>query len=360
MSEETLPITIGDVAFGGKGVARHNGCVVFVPFTITGEEVEVRVLRIKKKFAEAELVSVTAPSPRRVDPPCRYFQQCGGCTYQHIDYPHQLEIKSRQVAETLRRIGRLDPVPMRPIVPSPNPFGYRNRIRVHVEDGAVGYFGRLAHEIVEVEECLLASAPVNEALRELRARNPRDGHYTLSEPGRPFFFTQTNDAVAAAMVGLVRSLVSPGQTLLIDAYAGAGFFAKALAPDFQKTIGIEVNSLAVEAARAGASEKEKYLIGDVGERLAELIEWHDMEKTTLLLDPPATGLAPRVSDAVLGFPPAEIVYVSCNPATLARDLAILSRAYTLESVTPLDMFPQTSEIEVVTHLRRKPGQTGAA
>lgn len=358
MTGELLELSIQDVAFGGNGVARHDGCVVFVPFTISGEEIVARVGRRKKKFAETALVSVGKASPHRIPAPCPYFGKCGGCAYQHIDYPHQLEIKSRQVADTLQRIGHLGSVPMRPIIASPKPFGYRNRIRVHVAEGAIGYYGQGGHRIVEIEQCPLASPEVNEALGRLRARNPRDGDYSLGEPGLPSFFTQTNAEVAHAMVELVRSLVKRDQSLLIDAYAGAGFFAKALADLFPKLIGIEVNAPAVERARAGASEKEKYLVGDVELRLGELLTGHDMDKTTLLLDPPAAGIAPRVSDAVLASQPVEILYVSCNPATLARDLAILCRSYRLESVTPLDMFPQTAEIEVVAHLLRNDGMLG--
>ena len=118
-----ISLHIQDVAFGGKGVARHEGKVVFVPFVIPGEVVTGKVLREKKKFAEAELVSIETPSPDRVEPPCPYFGRCGGCAYQHMTYERQLALKSAQVEQTLRRVGRLAEVPMRPIVSAPQPYG---------------------------------------------------------------------------------------------------------------------------------------------------------------------------------------------------------------------------------------------
>jgi 23S rRNA (uracil1939-C5)-methyltransferase len=190
---------------------------------------------------------------------------------------------------------------------------------------------------------------VNEELRALRSRTLRDGDYTAAERGG-VYFRQTNDAVAAILLKHVASLIAPGQTLLVDAYCGAGFFAKGLAAKFRAVIGIEENAFAIENATRNANPHERYLTGDVALRLDDALNAAPAEKTTLLLDPPATGILPRVSDIVLSRQPRTIIYVSCNPATLARDLSILCRTYSLQSVTPFDMFPQTAEIEVAAHL----------
>lgn len=136
-------LRIEDVAFGGKGVAREQRKVVFVPYTIEGEMVSAEIVREKKQFAEAELVEVKQSSPDRVAPECPYFGRCGGCAYQHIDYQHQLAIKWRQVREALQRIGKLKDVPMRLIVPSPTQYAYRNRITVHVQDDVIGFFSAI-------------------------------------------------------------------------------------------------------------------------------------------------------------------------------------------------------------------------
>src|SRR3954471_5784064 len=136
----TIDLTIHDVAFGGKGVARDGGKAVFVPFTIDGERVSARIVREKKQFAEAELVEVLQASPHRIGPPCPYFGRCGGCSYQHISYEPQLELKARQVEQAMRRIARLAEPPMRPIVPSPAPYGYRSRITVHAQDDVISFY----------------------------------------------------------------------------------------------------------------------------------------------------------------------------------------------------------------------------
>ena len=348
-----ISLTIHDVAFGGKGVARHEGKVVFVPFVISGEVVTAEVVRQKKKFAEADLVAIETPSPDRVAPPCPYFGRCGGCAYQHMTYERQLALKSAQVEQTLRRVGRLAEVPMRPIVPAPKPYEYRNRIRVHVADGIVGFFAADAHALIDVESCAIAAPVVNRALKRLRGSPVRDGDYSLRAPGGGPFFEQTNPEVTRELVALVKATVRRGQQLLIDAYCGGGLFARELAPLFETVIGIEENVQAVEAARHHAQPQERYIAGDVAACLGELLSTHDAARTTLLLDPPATGLEARVLDLVIAGAPAEIVYVSCNPATLARDLAALCGAYALTAVTPVDMFPQTAEIEVVAHLTRR-------
>ena len=347
-----LSLEIHDVAFGGKGVARHDGKVYFIPFTIPGEKVTARVLRQKKNFGEAELVSVETASPDRIEAPCPYFSECGGCSYQHITYTRQLEIKSAQVEQTLRRVGKLETVPMRPVVAAPQPYGYRNRIRVHSEGGVTGFYAHDARVLVDIEQCLLAVPEVNRALRRLRQTPVREGDYSLRAPGGGPFFEQTNPEVAALLVETVRT-AARGKKVLVDAYCGAGLFARALADRFEKVIGIEENSAAIESARRQAQPHETYIAGEVSAHLGEVLTTHTAEDTTLLLDPPTEGLSARVCDLVLSGGPAEVIYVSCNPATLARDLGLLRSSYELLSVTPLDMFPQTAEIEVVTHLVRR-------
>ncbi len=346
-----VPLIVSDVAFGGKGVARHDGKVYFVPFTIPGEVVTARVTRDKKKFAEAQVLSLETASPSRVEPHCPYFGKCGGCAYQHIAYARQLEIKAAQVAQTLRRVGRLENVPMQPIIPSPKSYGYRNRIRVHVEGGVAGFYAHGSHSLIDIEQCPIARPEVNESLRRLRHAALRDGDYSLRAPGGGGpFFEQTNEAVAREMAALVERTVRRGQVLLIDAFCGSGLFAKQLAPLFEKVIGIDENSHAIESAQCTAEPHEHYICGDVSEHLTAIFSEHDVARTTLILDPPAIGIAPGLIEQILAAHPAEILYVSCDPATLARDLAALSRDYRLESVTPLDMFPQTAEIEAVAHL----------
>jgi len=344
-----MQLTIHDIAFGGKGVGRSEGLVVFTPYTIPSETVTVAITRKKKNYAEAALVSVEQPSPDRVEPECPYFAHCGGCAYQHIAYPAQLAIKSRQVEQTLRRVGKLAEVPMQPVVPSPKPYGYRNRIRVHVAEGVTGFYAADGMALLDITRCPIASDEVNERLAGLRARRMPDGDYTLSEARKKGFFEQTNNAVAQAMLDRVEALITPGGSL-VDAYCGAGFFAQHLRGRFERVVGIEENEFAVAHARTHAEPHEQYLSGDVAELLAEVLA--ESGETSLILDPPAAGITASVIDSIMAAQPREVIYVSCNPGTLARDLAVLCRTYRLDSVTPLDMFPQTAEIEVIVHLKR--------
>jgi 23S rRNA (uracil1939-C5)-methyltransferase len=206
---------------------------------------------------------------------------------------------------------------------------------------------------------------VNRALTELRERHPRDGHYTLRTSSSRRVFAQTNNEVANTLRDLIVDLVSPNQDLLVDAYCGSGFFAKALLNKFERVVGIDWDKFAVAAANENAIEKETYIAGDVEHELHKVGAVHpnrpsmddinngrlrSIAPTTIIVDPPATGLSTGIRRATLDLAPTTLIYVSCNPATLARDLKELQEKFTIHSVTPLDMFPQTAEIEAVAHL----------
>jgi 23S rRNA (uracil1939-C5)-methyltransferase len=357
----TAEVTIHDVAFGGNGVGRDSGKAVFVPFTIEGERVSARILREKKQFAEAELVEVLEQSPHRVTPPCPYFGRCGGCSYQHINYAHQLELKQKQVEQAMRRIARLTEPPMRPMVPSPLCYAYRNRITVHAQGDVVGFYRRDVHELIDIEQCPISLPEVNQALADLRATRPRDGHYSLRAHSGPRVFAQTNDPVADAMADYVASLIPGHGELLIDAFCGAGFFSKRLVEKFDRIIGIDWDRFAIDAAKKGAQPNETYVAGDVAVELGEIAARVSRSPsdsprvttpaTTLIVDPPATGLSPEIRRAILDLFPERMVYVSCNPPTLARDIAELRSHFDVISITPFDMFPQTAEIEAVAELK---------
>src|SRR5438445_12138421 len=151
MNMRVVDLKIEDIAFGGKGVAREQGKAVFVPYTIEHETVSAEIVREKKQFAEAELIDVKESSPHRVTPPCPYFGNCGGCAYQHIDYEHQLAIKWHQIRDVLQRIGKLKDIPIRTIIPSPDQYGYDNRITVHAQDGAIGIFRHVCYPLGDLD-----------------------------------------------------------------------------------------------------------------------------------------------------------------------------------------------------------------
>jgi len=351
-AELTLEIT--DIAYGGDGIGRHDGRVVFVPFTIPGEQVRVRVIKSHRQWARAELLEVISASLDRTVPPCPYFTRCGGCAYQQITYPRQLEIKTHQVGETLRRIGKLTGPPVEPALPSPHDYGYRNRITVHIDPPAIGFRGTNPRELVDIKSCLLAEEGVNAALSALRAKKfLRPGPATLRGDPEARGFRQVNDAAAEVLAAAVGEMAGAGH-LLVDAYCGAGFFAKRLRANFARIIGLDWDARSIEAAKNDADPREEYRAGDTAELLPAALG--SPSETTVLLDPPAQGLDPAVIDTLLAARPLRIVYVSCDPATLARDLAKLAKGYDLRRVVPVDMFPQTASIETACLLTASGGK----
>ena len=340
-------LDIHDVAFGGAGVGRFDGKIVFVPFTIDGERVEAEIVERRKSFDRAQLQKVTVPSPNRVDPICPYFGHCGGCDYQHVAYAHQLEIKRRQVAQLLGRIGRIADVEVSPTIASEGYYAFRNRITVHAAEGKIGFFEKNSRNVVDVERCAIAIPMVNEALKELRATGLADGkHRTLRGTGVPRTFTQTNDFVAGALLDFVVRQMAGG--VVIDAYCGAAFFGHVLARRMERVIGVDWNESAIGIARESAGPNETYICGDVSETIESLLA--NEKHGTVLLDPSAEGVDDRVTDALGLHPVDRLIYVSCNPATLARDLARLRSTYKILAVQPFDMFPQTAEIEIAAVL----------
>ncbi len=351
---QEIVIEINDIGFGGRGVGRIGGIACFVPGVIEGEKVRVKIAKVKSRMMEAWLLEVLEPSEHRIAAPCPVFLKCGGCAYQHIDYSHQLRIKENQLREALRRLGGLIDPPVSSMLPSPEPYGYRNRITVHIREGQAGFFAQGSNRVVPVSKCLIASGEVDLGFQDLLKSRPHDGDYLIGEKKRYGGFRQVNNAVAEILKKTVREAVRPAgeanpiRELLVDAYCGAGFFAHELQGLFTKVIGIERSIASVAMASRQAADNEEYLAGDVEQMIGRALAAAPSEGTTLLLDPPSEGLADLATETILQSPPARIVYVSCNPATLARDAKRLSERYRLVQVTPLDMFPQTAEIESVS------------
>jgi tRNA/tmRNA/rRNA uracil-C5-methylase (TrmA/RlmC/RlmD family) len=363
MSE--LEITIHDVAFGGAGVGRlPDGKVVFVRYTLAGETVRVRLSKSKKGFSEAELIEVIKPSPHRTNPPCVYFGHCGGCQYQHATYEEQLRIKEKQVRDTLERIGGLKDLPNIHVVSAPQPFGYRNKITVHRgETGEVGFFMNDGRSIIDVEKCVIANDQVNQQLSLLRKSQVRKSHMSISDPseriGSPEgSFHQINASMAEQLLQwlLPVAKADEGSSRLIDLYCGAGFFALGLAGQFSEISGLDRDAHAIHAANLRAKSlgitHVQFFAAPVEERLEWLLNGLDFQKATILVDPPREGLPKPVVETLCTSKPARLIYVSCNPATLARDLKSLAASgYSFVKLGIFDMFPQTAHIEAVVVLK---------
>lgn len=356
-----VSLRIEEVAFGGDGVGRVNGKVWFVPLTLPGELVRARAIRERKDFVKAELIAVDVPSPHRVTAPCPVYGKCGGCRYQHSTYEHQLRMKKEQVCSVLQRIGRFGELPIvQDVIGMPEPFAYRNRITVHIEHGKIGFHRLNGDGLVEITKCLLAAPEVNEKLARFHRRRAFDGHRTLrTDDTAAFGFRQTNDFMAEQLRAFVCKEFQEGGELFLDVYGGAGFFGKALLEKFKNIVGIDWSEPATLAARADACEREIYFQQDAAEGLRQAREWA-AEKGLLaqpgiaaVVDPPSEGLEEDVIAEIVQWNWPIWIYVSCNPATFARDVARLATSYELVRVQPFDMFAQTAEIEVAGVLRAR-------
>ncbi len=344
-------MTIERVVFGGRGLARTDLGVVLVSGVLPGEVVEVRITHRSSGALFAEVVAFRELSPRRIKAPCPFYADCGGCSMQHAEYALQLEIKLGQVRETLERLGKIESPPLTGIEPCPDPFGYRNRITVHAHRGRVGFHRRDGRGLVDIDQCLLASEPVNRALAELRTKGRGSGHYTLRAPGLSRAFHQTNKSVASLLRDWVLSHIPDPTPLLVDAYCGAGYFGRAAASKCQSVVGIDHDLYNIEEATENATHNERYLCAPVEQELGSILDAH--REAVLLVDPPREGLSKDVREIIALRPPAAFIYVSCDPATLARDAAAFSSVFQMTEARAFDMFPQTAEIETAAVFTRK-------
>jgi len=368
-----LTLTIDDVAFGGEGVGRCGEFVVFVPFVAQGEKVEVEMTEVKTRFGRARLLQVLEPSLDRVVPACRYFGDCGGCQYQHIAYPEQLRIKHKQICDLFQRIGGFDKAVIDPVTPCPQPYGYRNRIMIRSQwdkfkQGLnIGFIRADNRLVVDIEGCTIAEPVLNEQIQHVRRNPPPKGGLKVVlrvaaeewEVPRDSFF-QNNFFLLPKLVEAVRSCVKDsGSRYLIDAYCGVGFFSIELADIVGQFAGVEVDVAAIKAARRNAAKRNvtngEFIVGRTEELLPGMLQRFGGGATTLILDPPRTGCPADMLHVMREIRPSQVVYVSCHPATLARDLNVLcgDGVFELKKIVPLDMFPQTQHVECVADLRAK-------
>jgi 23S rRNA (uracil1939-C5)-methyltransferase len=447
---DVLSLIIEDLAFGGEGVGRADGYVVFVPGGVPGDRLRVRLEQARSRFGRAVIEAVEAPSPHRVEAPCPYFGRCGGCRLQHVDYAAQLAFKSKQVADALERLGGLTAVELRPILGATEIYGYRNKMEFTVAPARASRGGLIVglHEadrydsVLDVERCLLQSDRMNALLDEARrffaeraltayeqeagegllrflmlregkqtgemmanvvtsapavselaplasrlaARVPQTSsvvmnvnpkkasvavgveehllggrdHIRESIGGLTFqvsanSFFQTNTAQAERLFALVlESTGLAGAETVIDLYSGTGAISLLLARRCRWVYGVELTQAAVDDAARNAEANGiancTFLAGEVRFVLPSLIA-KGVTAEVIVADPPRAGFHPKALHALLTLRPSRVVYVSCNPSTLARDLGELVRGgYRLEWVQPVDMFPHTPHIEAVARL----------
>ncbi len=445
---EELELRVDSLAYGGNGVARHDGFVVFVRRAVPGDVVRARVTKVKRGFAEAVAERLLEPSADRVAAPCRHFGACGGCRFQDYAYERQLEQKARQVRDALVRLGGLAEPPLEPIVPASAQYGYRNKLEysfAQTEHGPALGFHRAGRwdEVLPVEECLLTT-PLGNAIRDavrdwareerlepydqatgagyLRHLVVREGRNTgqalvllVTAPGerfdtgylvdvlrrfpevrsvhwavndspaevtslptrllwgeeaieeellglrfriRPNAFLQTNTAMAEVLYETARDFAGlTGRETVYDLYCGTGTIGLVLAREALTVWGVEVSeeavACAVENAELNGIGNAAFFAGNVGQSLAELRD-RAGPPDVVVVDPPRAGLAGKALRRTGALAAPRLVYVSCNPTTLASDVRVLRDefGYRLRRCRPVDMFPHTPHIESVSLLER--------
>jgi 23S rRNA (uracil1939-C5)-methyltransferase len=404
--EKTYEIALTSFAYGGESIGRlPDGRAVFVPFALLGEKVRLELVEEKRGFARARLLEVLEPSAQRITPRCTHFGLCGGCHYQHLPYPAQLVAKTGILRDQLERLGGLQAPLVKPAVPSPQDYQYRNHVQFHLtREGKLGYHKPRSEQVFAIQECHLPEPALNElwpqldfeaqseieriALRLgaqddiqiiLESRDPQPPALVVEELpvsvvhlspagaqvlagspdisinvlGRDFrvsagSFFQTNTAIAQALVEhVLASLELDQTTVAMDVYCGVGLFSAFLAPRVGRLVGVEASPSAADDFSANLDEFDNV---ELYEAPAEaVLPGLELKPDLVVVDPPREGIERSALDGLLRLAAPRLVYVSCDPATLGRDARRLAAGgYALEQATLFDQFPQTFHIESIS------------
>jgi len=356
MINKTHTVTVTGYSSGGDGVARTNdGRVVFIRNAARGDVLEVKLTEEHPRSARAEIVEILTASQHRIGPECPFFSECGGCDFRHISYEEELGAKLMRLNDALERIGGIS-TRAAEILHTGRTAGYRNKAVFHSDGSSVGFYRSGSHEVIPIDRCLLLKDDLNDKIKTLKPggvttlRSGRNGPDKPPEEEldglvfRISGFFQVNTEVALLLCQKVREYAGlTNNGVLIDLYCGVGTLTLFAGRDAGYALGIEHDAGAVEAARFNALQNN---LPDIEFINADAADWETNIKhpDCLIVDPPRKGLAPGAVRKVLELSPRKIIYVSCDPATLARDLRRLS-GYAVNDICAVDMFPRTANIE---------------
>lgn len=371
---DQFQVTIEKMANKGNGLGRINDQVVFVPYSAPKDVLLVKATKVNKNFITADIVEILTPSNLRVQAPCPYFAECGGCHFQHLAYDTQVEIKDQLVRETLQRaIGPIAELLFLKPLASPQEWNYRNRIQIHINKNEYGFLKRNSHTLIPIESCKIAEPALNEALKNISSipdllkndkveifidKNLQVQRRDLNSQGQPVLFSQVNRFANKLLVNLVVEKIvhyAP-KGIIYDLYSGDGNFLIAINKSLPKSkvVGVELNAGLVKLGRKEI-EKEKLNALYIQSSVETYLESVSIDSSdAIILDPPRTGCDPKAMLVLGSKPRSKIIYISCEPTTLARDLRLVKDtaqkwglSFRPESVQTLDMFPQTEHIETV-------------
>lgn len=399
-----------------SGVCKINGMIVFVPKALVGEKVRVRITEIKKNFARGKIVEILSPSKKRVESRCPYYEECGGCNLRHQDSKENLKFKKEKVENALKRIGKID-VKVEDVVHSFKEDNYRNKVSFKVENNRIGFYGEGTYQLIDVENCLLAEKEINDALMAIRnylienenkikSITIKHGNamdeilidvYSLDEKdinildylttnisnlktvvfndkvvyGTGYIkeitnglmfncssksFFQVNSMATEKLYGTAISLAKlDKEDVALDLYCGTGTITSIIAGHVKKVVGIEIVEDAIKDAKENLKinniNNVKFICGDAAKEITKIKEKVDV----IFVDPPRKGIDRKAIAVMKKLSPKKIIYISCNPVTMARDLSYLNDLYDVKKVVPVDMFPNTAHVECVCVLNyRKP------
>jgi 23S rRNA (uracil1939-C5)-methyltransferase len=387
-----LQLHIEKLVYGGEGLSRLDGEVVFTPFVLPGEIVEAERTEARKHVQRARLLGVEEPSPDRIEPPCPVFGRCGGCQHQHATYEAQLRFKRDILAETLRRVGKIEFDAGQIAIESAEPFGYRNRAQFHFEGGRFGYREMNSRRLVPIDRCPICSPKIDEIVarlnRMVRDRrwpgfvrtlevftDERQVQWNVLESEQPVarrFFEWLAEEVPGTVSGPLEYAVNEDRFQVSgtsffqvnrfllprladvaigaargasawDLYAGVGLFSLPLARLFERVV-------AVEGGRGAGDLRLNAPIEVAGEQTEVFLAKAKTAPDFVLADPPRAGLGKAVTARLAELRPATLAIVACDPATLARDLAALLPVYAIERIAMVDLFPQTFHMETIVQL----------
>lgn len=381
--DETVEVTVEKLVAGGDGLARHEGLPIFVPLSAPGDRLRVKLQERRPSYARAEIVEILEAGPDRREAPCRHFANCGGCSLQHLSDEAQTRWKVSAARETLERLGSVSlDVPERIVRGDAWHYRLRAQLQLEGEPGkaSVGYFARGSHRLVAVQTCAVLVEPLEEFVvglaERLDERVPRRldvalgdagaitcgpalpglpkgtvsrkvGDFTYEFDSRTFF-----QAHAGLLPDFVEAVVGDAQgDTAYDLYAGVGLFSLALAGRYREVVAVEGDSNASRHLRNNAQKARLENLSAVSSAVESWIDQLPERVDRIVVDPPRQGLSLLVRAALKRSQPKRLTYASCHPAALARDLKAMSRRFLLESLTYLDLFPQTGHIEIVAQLR---------
>lgn len=362
-------LVIESLTNAGDGLGRQDQRVVFVPYTLPGDRVRIKITQRKKTYALGSVEEILEPGKDRIEAPCPYFERCGGCDWQHVPYALQLTAKQEQLVDTLTRIGLLQDLPMEDIIPSEREYGYRNRIQGEIRAGSFHYKWRRSDQRIAVDRCAIAEEPINDFLQNTDLTQTVqgrveiavvDGEVTVVEindkNSTELGFRQVNTQISDKLTARLLDRVEQSECQkVIDLYCGRGHWTNHIAGQHsdKQVVGVDSSAENISAARDQAQAMSlgnvQFHQAAVEKTLGKL----DIGSSLCIVDPPRAGLDSSVADTLIANPCQELLYVSCHPATLARDLKKLTEGgYRIETLVPMDMFPQTAHLECLVHLVR--------